>query len=153
MKAIKLEDILEKVVENRYFLFLERGRHFFDVKCSPKKNIDSIYRKRDWPFIFDIESERIVVPRLTKTDVYPRVNLVDKNNEDMFVYMHIVVASILPNEENKALINHKNSNTFDYHLPNLERATPSENGKGTKRKRLNYDSLYDFFKFKEDLFE
>jgi hypothetical protein len=153
MKAIKLEDILEKVIENRYFLFLEKGRHFFDVKCSPKKNIDSIYRKRDWPFIFDIESERIVVPRLTKTDVYPRINLRDPNNKDMFAYMHIVVASTLPNEENKPLINHKNSNTFDYHLSNLERATHSENGIGTNHKKLDYDSLYDFYKFKEDLFE
>ncbi len=90
-----------------------------------------------------MHQEKIVVPGLSQTDHYPRIHLIGKNKKPIFAYMHIVVASILPNEENKLLINHKNGNTFDYHLSNLERATHSENATGIKRKRLNYDSLYD----------
>ena len=153
MKIINLETLLDELPENRYILFLDKGRHFFDVKCSSKKNIDEKYRQRKWPFLFDVKEQKVVVPGLSKTDHYPRVHLNKKDNTQKFIYIHQIVGLTIPNEENKPIINHKNLDTFDYSVDNLEWATFSENATGSKRPSLDYDKVYDFFKIKEDLFK
>ena len=151
MKIIKLETLINELLENRYVLYLEGGRHFFDIKCSPEKEINKIYRQRIWPFLFDIKQEKIVVPRLTKSDIYPRLHLIKKDGTHIFKYMHQIIALTLPNVENRKIVNHINGNTFDYKVENLEWSTPSENSKDTKRPRLDYDKLYDFFEYKDNL--
>ena len=118
-----------------------------------EKNIDEKYRQRKWPFLFDVKEQKVVVPGLSKTDHYPRVHLNKKDNTQKFIYIHQIVGLTIPNEENKPIINHKNLDTFDYSVDNLEWATFSENATGSKRPSLDYDKVYDFFKIKEDLFK
>jgi hypothetical protein len=151
MKIIKLETLINELPENRYVLYLDGGRHFFDIKCSSEKEINKIYRQRIWPFLFDVKQERIIVPRITKSDTYPRVHLGKKDETYLFQYMHQIVVLTLPNVENRKIVNHINGNTFDYRVENLEWSTPSENSKDIKRPPLDYDKLYDFFEYKDNL--
>ena len=100
MKIIKLETLINELPENRYVLYLDGGRHFFDIKCSSEKEINKIYRQRIWPFLFDVKQERIIVPRITKSDTYPRVHLGKKDETYLFQYMHQIVVLTLPNVSN-----------------------------------------------------
>ena len=144
--------ILDKrLPPNKYFLYLEGGSHFFHERCSSEKNIEPIYREKIWPFIFNLKSKKIVIPGLSKTDHYPRVHFKSSADENIFIYMHQVVALIIPNPENKTLINHINGNTFDYRRLNLEWSDHSSNSTDVKRKRLNYDNLYDFFESRKNI--
>tara|TARA_R100001244_G_C5075090_1_gene112415 strand:- start:53 stop:508 length:456 start_codon:yes stop_codon:yes gene_type:complete len=151
MKIIKLETLIDELPESRYVLYLDKGRHFFDIKCSSEKEINKIYRQRIWPFLFDVKQERTVTPRLTKSDIYPRMQLVKKDGTHVFKYIHQIIVLTMPNVENKKMVNHINGNTFDYRVENLEWSTPSENTKDTKRPPLDYDKLYDFFEYKDNL--
>ena len=148
---IDIHTLNRNLASNRYFLSLEGGSHFFHERCSSEKNIESIYREKIWPFIIDIQTKKLIIPGLSQTDHYPRIHLTSSADKLLFIYMHQIVALTIPNPENKQLINHINGNTFDYRKLNLEWSDHSSNSINVKRKRLDYDKLYDFFKSKENL--
>jgi len=148
---IDIHTLNKKIVPNKYFLSLNGGFHFFHERCSSEKNIDSIYREKIWPFIIDIQIKKLIIPGLSQTDSYPRVHFSSSIGENLFMYMHQIVALTISNPENKQLINHINGNTFDYRGLNLEWSDYSKNSMNVKRKRLDYDKLYDFFKSKQNI--
>lgn len=71
-------------------------------------------------------SKKFLTPSTTK---YPTYNLT-LDGKKKKVYIHRMVAeSFLPKVEGKNLINHKDGNTKNYNLSNLEWVTPQENAK------------------------
>lgn len=59
---------------------------------------------------------------------YLRVNLFDKNGKSKKHYVHRLVAKVfIPNPENKPIVNHKDCNTKNNSIENLEWCTQSEN--------------------------
>ena len=148
---IDIHTLNRNLTSNKYFLSLEGGSHFFHERCSSEKNIESIYREKIWPFIIDIQTKKLIIPGLSQTDHYPRIHLTSSADKLLFIYIHQIVALTIPNPENKQLINHINGNTFDYRKLNLEWSDHSKNSMNVKRKRLDYDKLYDFFKSKQNL--
>ena len=153
MENIKLESKIKNLDKDNYELRFN-GQHLFDVRCSPEKNINSIYREKIWPYVFNLKTGTTVMPTLTKKDNYPRFNLsTSKNKKQLFIYMHQLVMVLLnPIEDKEKVVNHINRNTFDYRLENLEWVSPSENSLGNKNKRLDYDKIYDFYhRYKKDL--
>lgn len=152
MENIKLESRIKNLNENNYELRFN-GQHLFDVRCSSEKNINSIYREKIWPYVFNLKTDKVVMPTLTKKDNYPRFNFVTKDDKQKFIYMHQLVMILLkPIEDDNKIINHINRNTFDYRLENLEWVSLSENAKGNENKKLDYDKVYDFYhNYKQDL--
>lgn len=152
MENIKLELVIKNFNKNNYELRFN-GRHLFDVRCSSDKNINSIYREKIWPYVFNLKTNNIVMPTLTKKDNYPRLNLATKDDKQRFIYMHQLVMILLkPIEDDNKIVNHINRNTFDYRLENLEWVSLSENAKGNENKKLDYDKVYDFYhNYKQDL--
>ena len=61
---------------------------------------------------------------------YPGYVLSDSNWKRHWVHIHRLLAiQFIPNPNNKAQVNHKNTNKFDFNLDNLEWVTKSENSK------------------------
>ena len=92
--------------------------------------------------------KNILVPGLTNIDVYPRMHLTEIDLNKRFIYMHSLVANCIPSPDPSFVCNHKNGNVFDYRLNNLEWVSNSENSRGVKRPKLNYDELYNKYKTK-----
>ena len=152
MENIKLESKIKNLNKNNYELRFN-GQHLFNIRCSSEKNIKSIYREKIWPYVFNLKTDKVVMPTLTKKDNYPRFNFSTKNKKQIFIYMHQLVMILLkPTEDKEKVVNHINRNTFDYRLENLEWTSLSENAKGNENKRLDYNKIYDFYhNHKEDL--
>jgi hypothetical protein len=51
----------------------------------------------------------------------------ERNHKKSFLLHRLIAEAFIPNPENKPWVNHKNGNTLNYQLNNLEWATPSEN--------------------------
>ena len=65
-----------------------------------------------------------------KLDRYVRVQLYKNSTEYEFYNVHQLVGNaFIPNPENKPIIDHKNNNTYDNRVNNLQWATYSENAK------------------------
>ena len=84
MKARKifLEKIIEGVLEDTYLLHETGGQHVFAKRCSPKKKIKKIYRKKIWPWIEAVTgSLKDRIPSITVRDPYPKVTLAMRRGE------------------------------------------------------------------------
>ena len=89
MENIKLESKIKNLDNDNYELRFN-GQHLFDVRCSSEKNINSIYREKIWPYVFNLKTGKALMPTLTKKDNYPRFNLsTSKNEKQLFIYICI----------------------------------------------------------------
>ena len=145
---IDISKIIKNIAPDHYILHTRGGKHFWADRCSENFEIDPVYRELDWPYIKNIKMKNILVPGLTNIDVYPRMHLTEIDLNKRFIYMHSLVANCIPSPDPSFVCNHKNGNVFDYRLNNLEWVSNSENSRGVKRPKLNYDELYNKYKTK-----
>lgn len=72
-------------------------------------------------------SQKFLTPQLSVK--YPTYNLIIDGKKKKVAVHRMVAETFLDNPENKPIINHKDGNTHNYHLSNLEWATAAENSK------------------------
>ena len=164
-RKIFLEKIIEGVLENTYLLHETGGQHVFAKRCSPKKKIKKIYRKKIWPWIEAVTGTyKDRTPSITTRDPYPKVSLVMEGARKKYasqkaamrptktVYIHSLVgmAFLYTEPLSKDRINHINGKTVDYRVCNLEWITASDNNRAKKPRGQNvWDKKYDIFKAKK----
>jgi hypothetical protein len=152
-------EIDNRIMPNMYWVHTEGGPHMFAARCSDGKEIEPIYKENIWPFIERISTitktkgrtpieKAILWPSITKKDPYPRFHLRGADGDSqskIFCYFHQLLSFLLDGKIKGGCINHKNGKPADYRLTNLEWVTYTDNAKGVKRPKLDYDAMYDSF--------
>ena len=139
-------EIDNRIPPNKYTIHTTDGYHMFYYRCSNDKFIHPLYREKIWPYVEINKYNKmgIMIPRATKKDPYPRVNI-KFFKEGECLYMHQIIGLLKKKNKAADVVNHINSNPVDYRLKNLEYVTLSQNAKGTDRNKINYDQLYDTY--------
>jgi len=153
-------EIDNRIIPNMYLVHTKGGPHMFAARCSKDKELQGIYKEDIWPFVericrFSKRKELIPIkkviklPGITKKDPYPRYHFrtIEKisGKYELFTYFHQLLSLLLKSKIEGGCVNHKNGRPGDYRLENLEWVTFSDNAKGTKTARLDYDIMYDYF--------
>ena len=151
-------EIDNRIKPNIYTVHTEGGYHMFHYRCSKDKNINPLYREKIWTYV-EIklkDKDEILCPGITRKDPYPRLHFIPTvekkaesgNVQQIFIYMHQLIASLYKNKKSGDIVNHINGNPVDYRLKNLEWVSPVKNAEGVERKRINYNEVYDSYLIK-----
>jgi len=115
---------LSKIPKETYYIYRTGG-----INPFIKNN------KNDYPIIKSFVEDSPKVLRLSsggKSSVYPFLSLKPFNYESISykLYIHIITSLafiINDNPDKKTLVNHIDGNPYNYHLSNLEWASPQQN--------------------------
>ena len=155
-------EIDNRIKPNIYTVHTEGGYHMFYYRCSEHKDLHPLYREKIWPYVeiklkgSRIDRDGILWPGVTRKDPYPRLHLlpvVEKRTENghyklIFIYMHQLIGALHKKKNPDDVVNHINGNPVDYRLKNLEYVSLVKNAEGVKRKRMDYDEIYDSYLMK-----
>tara|TARA_Y100000401_G_scaffold81305_1_gene66699 strand:+ start:254 stop:751 length:498 start_codon:yes stop_codon:yes gene_type:complete len=147
-------EIDNRIKPNIYTVHTEGGYHMFYYRCSEHKDLHPLYREKIWPYVeMPHKENKILWPGVSRNDPYPRLHLIPKvksknesgNFKEIFIYMHQLIGSLHKKKNPNDVVNHINGNPVDYRLQNLEYVSLVKNAKGVKRKRMDYDEIYDSY--------
>ena len=88
---------------------------------------------------------KVKIRKLQVTQGYLTVGLTNVAGMEIHSVHRLVAETFITNAEGKSQVNHKDKNTFNNHVSNLEWVTPTENcthGKGKAVKRLSSPPVY-----------
>lgn len=103
---------------------------FKEVKTYNKANFKTgVYEVTSWGRVFNKNTNMFLTPQKDRKQYpYLRVNLFDENGRKVHCKLHRLVANaFIPNADNKPEVNHKDGNTFNNSVTNLEWVSHEQN--------------------------
>lgn len=134
--------------DNICYLLSGKISKFLNKNYTPKrsktfKHGDVEYTLYEDGRLWSHKSEKYMTPWMMQG--YPAVSLSKGSTKTYKVGLHRLLAThFIENPHNKEYVNHKNGDTTDYRLENLEWVTNSENHKHARENGLNYGSVKYF---------
>lgn len=117
---------------------------------SYKQYLNTAYYINPEGKCYSTKSNKFLSPQMTSD--YPTYNLTYPNGVKKKTKVHRMVAeTFIPNPENKPIVNHKDGNTHNFHMNNLEWATEKENSQHAVNTGLRKNGDQTINKFTENL--